>query len=210
MAEGLRRHYHRLPFTHIVRAEDEERDAKAMYGMIHQALRDMAVRRIGDAEWSALLRDAGYTQPLFIGVEYYSDETTMSLVHLLAAHLDQPLDLVLEDFGRVWINFAGASEYGRILRMAGDDLVSFFSSLDRMHASIRSSMPRAEMPSFELVAADDVMLQLRYRSKRKGLEPFVRGLLLAITERFGESATISYVCEDNGALFIIRRTAAHA
>lgn len=181
-----------------------------MYGMIHQALRDMAVRQMGDGEWNDLLRSNGLTQPLFIGMEYYSDDTTMDMIHLLADRLDRPLEDVLHEFGRVWIDFAGASEYGRILSMAGDDFISFLESLDRMHASIRSNMPRAEMPSFEVLETDETTTQLRYRSTRTGLEPFVQGILLAVAERFGECVAVEYTPEDGGTLFTIIRIAPHA
>ncbi|MBK5926894.1 heme NO-binding domain-containing protein [Rhodobaculum claviforme] len=180
-----------------------------MYGMIHQALRGMAVRRIGDPAWTAVLREAGFTQPLFIGMEYYADDTTMALVRLLAARLGMSCDELLHEFGRVWIDFAGASGYGRVLRMAGDDLVTFLDCLDRMHSSIHSNMPLAQMPSFELIAADPATIELSYRSGRQGLEPFVRGILLSVAERFGETVTIDHVPQDGGARFFIRRMAAH-
>ena len=180
-----------------------------MYGMIHQALRDMALQHIDEPEWNTLLRDAGLTQPLFIGMEYYSDETTITLIRLVARRLDMPLDDALQEFGRAWIDFAGASEYGRILRMAGNDFVSFLESLDRMHASIRSNMPRAEMPSFELVKADASEMQLRYRSKREGLAPLVHGILLAVSQRFGERVSVTHFPEATGALFTIKRAASH-
>lgn len=181
-----------------------------MYGMIHKALRDMAVRQMGDAAWHDLLRSGGFTQPLFIGMEYYSDATTMGMIHLLANHLGRPLEDVLHEFGREWIDFAGASEYGRILAMSGDDFISFLESLDRMHASIRSNMPRAEMPSFEVLETDETTTQLRYRSNRTGLEPFVQGILLAAAERFGERVAVEYTPEDDGTRFTIVRAAPHA
>lgn len=176
-----------------------------MYGMVHQALRDMALQHIAPTEWDTLLDRAGLSQALFIGVEYYSDDRTMALISAVAAHLNMTLDDALHEFGRVWIDFAGASDYGRILRMAGDDLVSFLESLDRMHASIRSNMPKAEMPTFELIEADAQQMKLQYRSKRTGLAPFVTGILLAVAERFGETVSISCSLEAGGAVFTIRR-----
>ena len=176
-----------------------------MYGMIHQALHDMAIEHMSEAEWTALLHNAGHTQPLFIGMEYYSDDITMALIQLLAKHLELPMEDALREFGRVWIDFAGASAYGRILRMAGDDFLAFLESLDRMHASIRSNMPRAEMPSFELIDANPLAMKLRYQSTRTGLAPMVQGILLAAASGFGETVTITYQPESGGALFTIRR-----
>ncbi len=176
-----------------------------MYGMIHQALRDMAVREIGAAEWEGLLRRDGRDGQLFIGMEYYSDDVTMGLVHLVAERVDMPIDDFLRAFGRTWIDFAGASAYGRILDMAGSDFESFLESLDRMHSSIRSNMPRAEMPSFEVVAADDTSIEVLYRSNRSGLAPFVQGILAAAAERFGERVAIAYQPERDAVRFSITR-----
>ncbi len=176
-----------------------------MYGMIHQALRDMALREITEAEWSDLLRRGGHARPVCIGLEYYSDETTMALMDLVARRLDLPVEEFLQAFGRLWIDFAGASAYGRILDMAGDDFVSFLQSLDRMHSSIRSNMPRADMPSFEVVAADARAIRLRYRSSREGLAPFVQGILAAAAERFDEKVTIRHAPEDGAVRFDILR-----
>lgn len=181
-----------------------------MYGMIHQALRIMALQHVQEAEWEALLRASDHAEPLFIGMEYYTDETTMELIHLVAGHLRMPMEDTLRQLGSVWIDFAGASEYGRILRMAGDDFVSFLESLDRMHASIRSNMPKAEMPSFELISVEDEELQVRYRSTRNGLAPMVQGILLATAERFDESVEVTYLPEDGGALFFIQRKSLNA
>lgn len=180
-----------------------------MYGMIHQALRDMALRDLGEAEWESLLRQSGQDAPLFVGMEYYADEVTMALMHLLARRLDRPIDDFLRGFGRVWIDFAGSSAYGRILDMAGDDFVSFLDSLDRMHSSIRSNMPRADMPSFEVLEADDTAIELLYRSSRSGLAPFVHGLLSAAAERFGETVVIRHRPDGDAVRFSITRVGAH-
>lgn len=177
-----------------------------MYGMIHQALRDMALQHMDEADWQAMLQQGGLAKPMFIGMEYYPDTTTMSLIHLIAARLDLPLDEVLEQFGQVWIDFAGASAYGRILQMAGDDFVSFLENLDRMHASIRSNMPLAEMPSFELISVASNELNVKYRSRREGLAPFVQGILVAVAARFNETVRISYTPETGGAMFLIKRS----
>jgi len=181
-----------------------------MYGMIHQALRDMALQHMDEADWQTMLQQGGLAKPVFIGMEYYPDETTMSLIHLIGARLDLPLDDALQKFGQVWIDFAGASAYGRILQMAGDDFVSFLENLDRMHASIRSNMPLAEMPSFELLSAGSEELRVKYRSRRQGLAPFVHGILIAVAARFNETVTISYTPENGGAMFFIKRSAPDA
>jgi len=182
-----------------------------MYGMIHQAARDLAVSRLGEAEWERLIAAEGLSGRHFIGVEYYSDAETMRLVALIASRLGLGMSETFYHFGRYWVDFAGASAYGRVLQMAGDDLETFISNLDRMHASIKSNMPRAALPSFELVESSPGAIQVLYRSEREGLAPFVQGILSAVAERFGEPARVSYeVLRDGGVLFVLARGRAAA
>ncbi len=180
-------------------------ERQAVYGMIHQAARDMAVAHLGEAEWEALAASHGLSGHHFIGVDYYSDADTLSLVNVISKRLSLPIDQALYEFGRFWITFAGASAYGRVLRMAGDDLESFIENLDRMHASIKSNMPLASLPSFQVLESDSRHIQVLYVSERDGLEPFVQGILSAVAERFDESVTIDYGACPDGVVFEITR-----
>lgn len=180
---------------------------RAVYGMIHKAARDLAVSRIGAAEWERLACEAGLSDGDFIGVEYYPDAQTLRLVERIAQRLGGSLSETLHAFGRHWIDFAGASAFARMLQMTGDDLETFITNLDRMHASIKSSMPRASLPCFDVVASDAGAIHVRYRSERAGLAPFVAGVLSGVAQRLGERVGVSWVEEDGGALFVLTRVA---
>lgn len=176
-----------------------------MYGMIHQAARDLAVSRLGQREWDALVERNGLSGRFFIGMEYYSDTETLDLVRLISERLGCGMAETLDAFGRCWIEFAGASAYGRALRMAGGDLATFLENLDRMHASIKSSMPHAKMPGFEVIDSTDDEIRVLYSSEREGLEAFVQGILAAVAERFGERARISHHPTEGGVVFVLAR-----
>jgi hypothetical protein len=176
-----------------------------MYGMIHQAARDFAVARLGQREWDALLERGGLSERHFIGMEYYPDEETLSLVRLISERLGCGMTETLDALGRCWIAFAGASAYGRALGLAGEELEVFLANLDRMHASIKSSMPRAKMPGFEVVASTPDEIRVLYTSERRGLEPFVRGILAGLAERFGERVRVSHHPAEEGVVFVLAR-----
>lgn len=176
--------------------------------MIHQAARDMALAHMSQEAWDALLSRNAISSQHFIGVEYYADDETMALVRIIAAELGLPINEALYQFGRYWIAFAGASAYGRVLSMAGDDLEAFVENLDRMHASIKSNMPKAQMPSFQVAGSERGLLRVMYRSERDGLAPFVQGILGAVAERFGETVSITYQETSDGVQFEIRRLGA--
>jgi hypothetical protein len=175
--------------------------------MIHQAARDLAIANIGDAEWRGLVQSEGLSERHFIGVEYYPDADTIRLVELISERLDWSMSDTLYRLGRYWIDFAGASAYGRALQMAGGDLETFISNLDRMHASIKSNMPKAQLPSFDVVASDADSIQVLYHSERSGLATFVAGILSAVAERFGEPVEISHADSDGSVLFTLTRAA---
>ncbi|MBP7242606.1 heme NO-binding domain-containing protein [Amaricoccus sp.] len=181
-----------------------------MYGMIHQAARDLAVAHLGEAEWERLVETSGLNGRHFIGFEYYSDAETMRIVGLIADRLGCSMAETFYLFGRTWIDFAGTSAYGRVLCMAGGDLETFISNLDRMHASIKSNMPKASLPGFEVVESRDGAIHVLYRSEREGLAPFVHGILSAVAERFGERVTIDYEARPGGALFVLARQPVNA
>jgi hypothetical protein len=181
-----------------------------MYGMIHQAARDFALSRLGPEQWEGLLETGGLSGRQFIGVEYYSDEETMRIVSLIAGRLGLDMAETFRQLGGAWVDFAGASTYGRVLQMAGDDLETFLSNLDRMHASIKSNMPKAALPGFEVVSGAGEAIRVQYRSERRGLAPFVQGILASVAERFGETLDVTYVETEGGALFTLARRRAAA
>lgn len=181
-----------------------------MYGMIHQAARELAIRNLGEPAWEALLDEAGFEGRHFIGVEYYADADTMRLVGLISERLGLGIEDTLHEFGRFWVDFAGASAYGRVLQMAGDDLETFIMNLDRMHASIKSNMPKAALPGFEVVESSAEAIRVLYRSERRGLAPFVKGILSLVAERFGERVEINYAEFEDGVLFDLARVTVDA
>lgn len=181
-----------------------------MYGMIHQAARNMAVAHLGEKGWSDFVKQHAMGDEHFIGVEYYDDTETMRLVELIAARLALPPEEALREFGHHWIEFAGSSAYGRILSMAGDDLAGFLDNLDRMHASIKSTMPLARMPSFQVLENGGDTMKVLYRSERTGLAAFVEGILAAVARNFGEDVTITRPepdRDDGTVAFLIQRRA---
>lgn len=178
--------------------------------MIHQAARELAVSHIGEAEWEQFCKAHEIFGAQFIGFEYYDDAVTLRLIELVADRLHLERDVALVEFGRTWIRFASKSAFGKVLSLAGNDLETFLDNLDRMHASIKSNMPQAEMPSFQLLEATPDTIRVLYRSSRSGLAPFVAGILSEVALRFGEQVTVTHAPSDLGVEFTLSRVLAHA
>lgn len=162
-----------------------------MYGMIHQAARDMVLDRYGVDAWNTILASSGLDSRHLVSAEYFPDDDTYSLIRQIVTHSGLSRDDLLEQFGEHWIGYACGTSFAPILEMAGGDLVSLIRNLDRMHASISASLPRAAMPSFEVLAADETRIEVVYRSGRPGLGAFVKGLLRGLLTHFGETGDIT-------------------
>ena len=176
-----------------------------MYGMIHQAARAMALEVLGEESWRAIQERCGLDDEYFISGRHYSDEVTLALIGAATEVSGMKLDALLEALGRYWIDYAAKSPYGAMFEMAGDTLDEFLESLDSMHASIKSTMPEASMPTFEVVAVEDSRIDVLYASERTGLSSFVVGLLEGLMDRFDEVGEVTARADANGVLFSITR-----
>lgn len=170
---------------------------RLMYGMVHQAARDLATQELGGDGWKAVLESCGLDETHFISSDLYSDEVTFKLVGAICeiAQL-APADL-LRTFGKHWVSYASKTSYGALMDQFGDDLESFVENLDDLHSRVQASMPGAQLPSFELVSATPQYLDVAYRSHREGLVPFVAGLLEGLMARFGETGTVTVLPGDD-------------
>jgi len=173
--------------------------------MIHKAARDMALGRYGEDGWRQILAGSGLSDEHFISARQYPDEMTEHLLGAIGARAGLDREALLEAFGRHWIKYAGSSAYSSILDRTGGDLVTFLGNLDRMHASIKTVVDRAQLPFFNVEKADETEIEIAYRSSREGLEPFVIGLLKGLLERFGEEGEIAWRREGEASLFRIAR-----
>ncbi|MDM7983051.1 MAG: heme NO-binding domain-containing protein [Maricaulis sp.] len=181
-----------------------------MYGMIHQAARQMVHAVADDATWSKILTTSGLQEEHFISAQTYDDEVTLTLIGAIQSVTEIPLDELLSAFGRYWIEFAASTSYSSVLEMAGNDLETLLENLDRMHTSIKSTMPDADMPSFYVSRVEGRDLYIEYRSSRTGLEAFVKGLLEGLLDRFGDTGEVSFVRRADHVEFAVRREVAEA
>ncbi len=178
-----------------------------MYGMVHTAARSMVVETLGEGAWARVLDEAHLNGEYFISGQNYSDEVTFALIGAISRVSGIEASELLKSFGRYWIKYAANSSYGTMFRISGLDLVTFLTNLNRMHASIHSTMPASRMPSFEVLHAEDGRIDVLYGSDRTGLFPFVEGLLSGLMEHFGETGHVTHAATAEGDVFSLHREA---
>lgn len=170
-----------------------------MYGLVNQAVEDLAVQ-LGDAPlWSAIKERAGVDLQAFVAMQSYDDDVTYRLVAATSAVLEMPPKAVLEAFGEHWITYAGQSNYGPIFATMGATLPEFLRNLDSMHVRITLSMPQLKPPSFSCEEVDAETVLVRYWSHRDGLAPMVTGLLRGLGALFDLAIKVNARDREPGA-----------
>jgi hypothetical protein len=160
--------------------------------MVNRALEKMVVDNFGEDVWSKIRARADIDINSFSSLASYDDTVTFGLAMAASEELDRPLDGLLRDFGRYWIDFALESSYAPILRQSGSNLHELLPMLDQMHARLGLSFPELRPPSFKVLSDDGQLILLRYDSSRRGLAPFVVGLLEGLGVMFGTPITVSH------------------
>lgn len=162
-----------------------------MYGLVNQAVEDLAVRLGGDQLWSTILERAGLPPPVFVAMEPHDDAITYRLVGAASEVLRLSPAEILEAFGEHWILYTGREGYGPMLSAMGTTLPEFLGALNAMHSRVALSMPALRPPSFACEELDERRVLVRYWSERPGLAPMVTGLLKGLGAQFDLDITVT-------------------
>ncbi len=155
-----------------------------MYGLIHVALNEMIIKYHGDQTWQNILEHAQVSDDAFMRMRSYDDKITYALVGATSEVLGAPVDECLKAFGQFWMAEFAPDSYDSLLQAAGDDLLTFLENLDLLHDRISTTFIDFKPPSFGVQRVNETQAILNYVSYRRGLVPFVIGLLMGMQERF--------------------------
>lgn len=174
-----------------------------MYGLVNQAVRDLVVTKFGEEKWNAICEEAQSPTKDFVNMQYYPDSVTYGLVGAASKHLGLPAETILMEFGKYWVQYTAKTGYGPIMDLFGHDFKSCLIGLNNLHARMGLSMPELSPPRFDFKEINVNNYQVEYQSKRAGLEPFVKGLLMGLAAKFGTQVEIELKAEDSRRIFAI-------
>ena len=164
-----------------------------MDGLINKAIENF-VLSIADGEtWGRIKGQAGVPHMCFIQTEQYPDSITYDLVMAASEVLGlEPAD-VLSGFGRFWSKYSETLGYNSLLGLSYENFDQFMLNLDDLHSRIALSFPGSQPPSFKVTCNEENgTLNVRYKSHRPGLSPFVEGVFEGLAERFDVSIRIDH------------------
>lgn len=164
-----------------------------MYGVINKSLRDMVTEGHGDAVWEQVLAKAGVPSDSFLAMRSYDDEITFRLAVAASDALGIDVDTALHAFGQHWVNHTLARDYDALARSTGSTMLEFLGNLNALHDRISTTFLDYEPPEFRVSELENDKMEVEYISHREGLNSFVAGLLVALSERFNEPMSIESV-----------------
>lgn len=183
-----------------VRARREGGAGATMYGMINGAMEEMVRMHHGDEAWARIRARAGIDVEVFMSTEAYPDDVTYRLVAAASDELGASRGDVLCAFGEHWITYTASEGYGGLLAANGATLPEFLAELPNFHARVAMIFPALQPPRFACSDVADASLRLHYWTKRRGLAPFVVGLVRGLGRRFSTEVEVRLVeSRDAGA-----------
>lgn len=164
-----------------------------MYGVINKSLRDMVIEGHGEAIWAQVLAKAGVPSDSFLAMRSYDDEITFRLAVASSDVLGVDVDTALHAFGKHWVNHTLARDYDALVRSTGSTMLEFLENLNELHDRISTTFLEYQPPEFRVSELEKNRMEVEYISHREGLNSFVAGLLIALSERFNEPMSISAI-----------------
>ena len=164
-----------------------------MYGVINKSLREMVTEGHGEAIWAQVLAKAGVPSDSFLAMRSYDDEITFRLAVASSDVLGVDVDTALHAFGKHWVNHTLARDYDALVRSTGSTMLEFLENLNELHDRISTTFLEYQPPEFRVSELEKNRMEVEYISHREGLNSFVAGLLIALSERFNEPMSISAI-----------------
>ena len=164
-----------------------------MYGVINKSLRDMVTEGHGEAIWAQVLAKAGVPSDSFLAMRSYDDEITFRLAVASSDVLGVDVDTALHAFGKHWVNHTLARDYDALVRSSGSTMLEFLENLNELQDRISTTFLEYQPPEFRVSELEKNRMEVEYISHREGLNSFVAGLLIALSERFNEPMSISAI-----------------
>ncbi len=182
-----------------------------MYGIFHRAIEELAKQREGAKCWEVIKQRAGISAPTYLLFANYPDDVFFQLAEAAAETLNTPLDEFMFELGRFWLRFT--RDVGLdFVTDSHADIDAFLANLEVLHTRLAATMPGMRPFKIRVIRLGIGRWQLRYRSSRGGLTPFMLGALQAVGDEFHtpvqaerlSPATASDGCDD----FLVETVAA--
>lgn len=170
-----------------------------MYGMINVYLKELISKEFNKEAWKIIAKKNGIENDIFIEMQVYEDDLTYGIVQSAVETCDISAEDFLEKAGQGWVTYTSQGSYSSFYKMYST-MEGFLRDLNTIHEELGTVMEGMKPPRF-VVRKTQKGFFLDYDSHRKGLVPFVRGLLQGLARLYEEKITINEPgpVKENGA-----------
>ncbi|GMS94094.1 hypothetical protein PENTCL1PPCAC_16269, partial [Pristionchus entomophagus] len=159
------------------------------FGFVHESIRQLMLRKYGEALWSNVVERSGFE----IGKEnivnhYYKDSDTYLIVDSVSVITKMTREQVWEMYGAFLIEYTMEMGWDELVRSLSPNLKGFLDNLDSLHYFIDHVVYKANLrgPSFRCEENQDGTITLHYYTGRPGLYPIVKGVIREVARRVFE------------------------
>jgi len=168
-----------------------------MYGIVNKSIQDLVTEQFGSDTWDAVLEKSNINVSFFMSNEPYDDAITYRLAQAVSDISGLSLSEVLNTFGEYWVLKTGKEKYGSLMQAGGANLKAFLLNLPNFHNRIMLIYPKLTPPDFQVSDVTDYSMHIHYRSKREGLQEFVRGLLHGLGKMYQTKVDVTLLQSRN-------------
>jgi Haem-NO-binding len=171
-----------------------------MYGIVNRAIQDLVSETFGEEKWEIIKEKSGIDVDFFISTEPYDDDITYQLAGAISEEMTIPVHDVLFAFGEWWVLKTARQKYGGMMESGGASLKEFLVNLPVFHNRFLIMYPKLSPPEFTISHSEESSIWVHYRSKRIGLQDFVRGILSGLGEMYATPVHIELLqSRDDGS-----------
>lgn len=163
-----------------------------MYGLLHEALREVVIAHAGEDAWTGVALRAGSPSTVFIMMRPYPDALLYSLLDESSRTLRLDRDTLLERVGEQWALKVGPRAFGDLFDMCGGSFRAFLDNLQSLHTRMQLACPHLRPPQLAVEELGPAAARITYLSEREGLAPLVVGLLKGLAARFKLYAEVTH------------------
>lgn len=173
-----------------------------MHGVVFTKLKQFVEETFDSDTWSAILKEAGHEDEMFVPIKIYSDET----LGQIAAAAVKLSGIARDDLLRAFGSFLAPhlmEMYGALIPADWRTESLLMNVEETIHRVVRMKNPGAEPPKLEFTRLGSGHLQLDYRSERR-MSALAHGIMLGIAEHYGEHVDIHETDIPGGVQMLIR------
>lgn len=164
-----------------------------MCGLLNRAIQELVETSFGVDAWERIATKVSPEAFNFIAMKKYPDELTYDLVAAVSEESGLPPEDVMESFGEYWTTYTGHVGYGDLMKMMGNDPITFLRNLDHMHARVATIYADLEPPKFVINELGPNRCEMEYHSHRPGLAPVVVGLIRGVGKMFSTELQLKLI-----------------